>query len=80
MSCIGCAQRIENTLRNLDGIIKADVNFAKEELYVEYIPSLITLKDIQKIINELGYQAFEPKESEIEDLQELYREKGAKKI
>lgn len=80
MSCIGCAQRIENTLRNLDGIIKADVNFAKEELYVEYIPSLITLKDIQKIINELGYQAFEPKESEIEDLQELYREKELKDL
>ena len=80
MTCIGCAQRIENTLRKLDGVIKADVNFAKEELYIEYIPTLISLNDIKKVIKDLGYQALDPKEEEIEDPQEAQREKELKDL
>jgi Cu+-exporting ATPase len=80
MTCIGCAQRIENTLRKLDGVIKADVNFAKEELYIEYIPTLISLNDIKKVIKDLGYQALDPKEEETEDPQEAQREKELKDL
>lgn len=56
MSCINCAKKIEEEISKLFGVIKVNVNFAKEEVYVEYIPTLINIKDIQKVIGDLGYK------------------------
>lgn len=56
MTCTSCANKIEKTLNNIDGIITANVNFAVEKVTIGYNPKEIRLIDIQKKINGLGYE------------------------
>lgn len=55
MSCVNCARKIEEEILRLFGVVTVNVNFAKEEVYVEYIPTLINIREIQKAVRELGY-------------------------
>ena len=55
MSCAACASRIEKSVGKLDGIIKAGVNFAAENLSVEYDEERITIQDIENKIINIGY-------------------------
>ncbi|MEN2984157.1 MAG: heavy metal translocating P-type ATPase [Dictyoglomaceae bacterium] len=73
MSCVSCARRIEDAIKNLDGILKGEVNFVKEEIYLEYIPSLISVKTIQKVIKDLGYEVLDPKKENLENEIELQK-------
>ncbi len=57
MHCAGCAAGIEGTLKGLEGIISASVNFATSKAYVEYDPAKISKEDIVSKIKELGYDA-----------------------
>lgn len=56
MSCAACAQRIEKTVSKLPGVSQANVNLASEKLYVEYDPKAVTLGDIGKAVEKIGYQ------------------------
>src|SRR5512136_2435011 len=38
MHCASCALNIENSLKKVDGVSRAVVNFATEKAYVEYDP------------------------------------------
>ena len=55
MSCVNCAKKIERELIEALGIIDINVDFAKEKVFVGYVPTLISIKDIKKIIEDLGY-------------------------
>ncbi|HJV33806.1 heavy metal translocating P-type ATPase [Geomonas sp.] len=57
MSCVNCAARIEKTLSDTAGISKAAVNFAMEELLVEFDENLISGEQIRESITKLGYAA-----------------------
>ena len=59
MHCAGCAAGIEGTLKGLDGIIEAKVNFATSKGLFKYNPAKITKAQIISKINELGYSASE---------------------
>lgn len=59
MTCAACANRIEKGLSKLPGVTKATVNFALESAHVEYSPSEISLQDMIKKVEQLGYQAKE---------------------
>ena len=56
MTCAMCAKTIESGLGQLEGIIDATVNLGAETAYIEYNRDLISIKDIKKVIEELGYQ------------------------
>jgi P-type Cu+ transporter len=58
MTCAACATRIEKKLSGLPGVYNAAVNFAMENSAIEYDPSVVSLKDLEKAVNDLGYQAF----------------------
>lgn len=58
MTCAACAARIEKKLNSLPGVYGAGVNFAIERATFEFDPSQITLKEIEKAVADLGYQAF----------------------
>ncbi len=58
MTCAACAARIEKKLNSLDGVYNAGVNFAVERASFEFNPDLITLKEIEKAVKDLGYEAF----------------------
>ncbi len=56
MSCAACATRIEKGLAKLSGVDKAAVNFAAEKASVTYNSAQVSLQDIAKKVEELGYQ------------------------
>lgn len=58
MSCASCAARIEKQLNSMKGVYGAGVNFAMERAAFEFDPAQISLKEIEKAVADLGYQAF----------------------
>ncbi|MBR3679419.1 MAG: copper-translocating P-type ATPase [Oscillospiraceae bacterium] len=56
MTCSACAARIERKLRKQSGILTADVNFAIEQLTVEYDEQAITEAQIRECVEKIGYQ------------------------
>lgn len=55
MSCAGCAKRLEDEVSKLEGIEKANVNFANETLYIQYNNKL-DKKNLFKNIEKLGFK------------------------
>tara|TARA_R110002050_G_scaffold69210_2_gene149758 strand:+ start:12101 stop:14326 length:2226 start_codon:yes stop_codon:yes gene_type:complete len=74
MTCAACASSIESVLRQSDGVLKAEVNFATKDLWVEYQPQL-DAQDLKKTLQSVGYDlilASEDQEEEKEKVQEDY--------
>jgi Cu+-exporting ATPase len=57
MTCAACANRIEKGLNKLPGVEKATVNFAMETAHVEYSAMDVSIDDLQKKVEQLGYRA-----------------------
>ncbi|MED3623973.1 heavy metal translocating P-type ATPase [Neobacillus thermocopriae] len=57
MTCAACASRIEKVLNKMDGVTNATVNLALESATIEYTPSQVTIPDMVKKIEKLGYKA-----------------------
>jgi Cu+-exporting ATPase len=55
MSCASCAATIEKALRRLDGVKSANVNFATERATVEYSPDIVSILDLRKAVQDVGY-------------------------
>lgn len=55
MSCVNCAGRIEKSLQEVAGISSAVVNFALEELMVEFDDAVLTSATIEEHVRALGY-------------------------
>jgi len=56
MVCATCVQTIEAALRALPGILSANVNLGTEKAYVIYNPSVSSIPDMRKAIEDTGYQ------------------------
>ncbi|MDR1588776.1 MAG: heavy metal translocating P-type ATPase [Oscillospiraceae bacterium] len=59
MTCAACAQRIERTVRKLQGIGQANVNLASEKLFVEYDAAALELPAIKDAVRRIGYEVVE---------------------
>ncbi|SEP15738.1 Cu+-exporting ATPase [Paenibacillus sp. OV219] len=57
MTCAACANRIEKGFSKLSGVSNATVNFALETAHVEYNPNHVSVNDLIKKVEQLGYQA-----------------------
>jgi Cu+-exporting ATPase len=55
MHCASCAASIEKALLRLDGVTKANVNFASESAMVRYDPAVNSYADLQNAIKDAGY-------------------------
>lgn len=66
MSCAACAARIEKKLNSLQGVYGAVVNLALERAAFEFDPALVSMKDIQKAVADLGFQALEAGEEAVD--------------
>ncbi|WP_078382406.1 heavy metal translocating P-type ATPase [Sutcliffiella halmapala] len=55
MTCAACSTRIEKGLNKLPGIEAANVNLALENASISYNPELVSPKEIEKKIQDLGY-------------------------
>lgn len=56
MSCAACSSRIERVLKDMQGVQSVHVNLALEKGTIMYDESKITVRDIIKKINDIGYK------------------------
>ncbi len=56
MSCINCVRAIEKALSNLNGVISAKVNLTTEKAVIDFDPTILDQKTIEKTIVDIGYQ------------------------
>ncbi len=68
MTCINCQNKIENGLKNTEGVNSATVSFAKGTADVEYDEKMISKGDIIKVIEKLDYEVFSSDKSNSFDL------------
>ena len=62
MSSASCVNRIKATLRQVPGVVTANINFVTEKAAVEYILGQVKIKDLVKAIEAAGYKIFEVKQ------------------
>ena len=74
MVCASCAQVIEISLADLDGVYEARVNLAAETAQIVYNPALVTASDIRAAIEDAGYQYLGLVEEISEDAEARMRE------
>ena len=55
MTCAMCSKTVEHALTGLDGVVLAEVNLGNEMATVEYDPAKVTLTDLEKSVQEAGY-------------------------
>jgi Cu+-exporting ATPase len=63
MNCASCVEKIEKSLKKIDGVIEAKVNFASEKAYVEYDPQRTSLDQLNSAIVTAGYKVIKKKKS-----------------
>ncbi len=68
MTCANCAMNIERTLtRKIPGVTEVSVNFASERASVEYLPSMVAIRDILDAIEKAGFGAVTSDEGDPEE-------------
>ncbi|GHU74248.1 copper-translocating P-type ATPase [Clostridia bacterium] len=67
MTCAACAQRIEKTIKKLDGVASVSVNFATEKATVAYEPQKVRVSAIKEAIEKAGYKALEVSKTDAAD-------------
>ena len=64
MHCTNCSETVEAALGDLEGVVRADVNYATDEATVEYNPEPFSLGAAYGAIDGAGYEAVREAESE----------------
>ncbi len=57
MTCASCTARVERALRQLPGVLEANVNLATERAAVRYLPAMTDTAQFAAAIREAGYEA-----------------------
>jgi Cu+-exporting ATPase len=55
MHCASCALNVEKSLKGLEGVGEAQVNFGTEKATVEYDPDKLKLQDLEDTVEDAGY-------------------------
>jgi Cu+-exporting ATPase len=84
MHCVSCAQKIESTLKKINGVTNATVNFATEKATVEFDETVINENEINNAIEQLGYKVIGFKQEELVeesvDVEKEIREKEIRQL
>ena len=76
MTCASCAVSVESIIKFLPGVVNASVNYASAAVKVEYIPSLVTLNQMQEAVQSIGYDLFiDQDNSQQETLEDIHLRK-----
>ncbi|WP_340820403.1 heavy metal translocating P-type ATPase [Methanolobus sp. WCC4] len=75
MTCAACSQNVEKVLKRLNGVSSANVNITTRKAQVEYNSSLVSVDEMRKAIEGIGYSASLPADRhETEDRERKERE------
>lgn len=78
MTCASCAISTESIIKAQTGVVNASVNFATATVAIEYLPNLISLEEIQKAVQSIGYDLLIGNaDQETETLEEIHAQKFA---
>ena len=55
MTCASCVVHVERALRDVEGVLSANVNLASEQASVEYLPGMAALPDMRNAVSDAGY-------------------------
>jgi Cu+-exporting ATPase len=80
MSCASCVNHIEEALRGLNGVLKANVNFAAERAAVEYLPGAVDVPAIRQAVVEAGYEVLVSEEGKAIDNEKAAHETKVKEL
>jgi P-type Cu+ transporter len=64
MTCANCVANVERSLKKVDGVLEATVNYASEKALVRYAPGSVTRADLVAAVRRGGYDVVEPKAGE----------------
>jgi Cu+-exporting ATPase len=56
MTCASCASTVEKALREVPGVEYVSVNIATEKARVRYDPSVVSILDLRKAVESVGYE------------------------
>lgn len=59
MTCAACAKAIERSVKKLEGVEDANVNFASEKLKVVYVENVVNISKIKEAVKKAGYKITE---------------------
>lgn len=72
MTCAACANSVESMMKNTEGVINANVNYANESLSIEYDKSQ-TPEKLRNVLRSIGYDIVVADEDDVEILVEDYK-------
>ncbi|WP_288071729.1 heavy metal translocating P-type ATPase [Hydrotalea sp.] len=55
MSCASCAISVESMLQPVNGVVHANVNYAAQQVMVEYDESVVTPQKLKSVVQSIGY-------------------------
>jgi P-type Cu2+ transporter len=79
MTCAACAISVESMLKSVEGVKTARVNFANQDAWVEYDPSVTNPEKFQKTIRSIGYDMVIEKENQ-QEIKEAAQLKHSREI
>lgn len=69
MACSACSAHVDRKLNSLPGVNAASVSLAGRSALVEYDPERISLTDMKKAVNDIGYDLVIEEDRSIEELE-----------
>lgn len=79
MTCAGCAAVVESSIRAIQGVQTANVNFASQKVSVTFDAAILSFKTIVDKVKLSGYELIEIGDSEANPDKDELRAKSAKK-
>ena len=56
MTCANCVGRVERVVKKLNGVMSASVNLATERAAIDFLPEIVSSRDISAAITKAGYE------------------------
>ncbi|TJX60748.1 metal-binding protein [Soehngenia saccharolytica] len=67
LTCPSCMQKIENGVKSIDGVENNSVNvlFNSSKVKFNYDDEIVSIKEVEKVIEKLGYEV---KKAQVKDI------------
>ena len=69
MACSACSANVERKLNALEGVVSASVSLPGRSALVDYDPDRISLEEMKKEVNAIGYDLVIEKDRSVEEIQ-----------